>query len=796
MLSLEVAAVSLTLTQVLDQLRTEPDWVVPIQAWEVEPARPGRFADPPAGLDPRLVAWLRRRGIPRLYSHQAEAVAASLRGEDVVVVTPTASGKTLCYTLPVLQRMLERPSARALFLFPTKALAQDQYAGLQAAIDELGLDLKAFTYDGDTPAAARRAIRAAGQVVITNPDMLHAGILPYHTRWVNLFENLEYVVIDELHHYRGVFGSHVANVLRRLFRLCAYYGSRPRVIACSATIANPGQHAEKLLGRPVRVVDENGAPRGERHLIIYNPPVVNRQLGIRRGVLPEARRWAERFLKNGVPTIVFARTRLAVEVLLTYLRDALGDQGHRVRGYRGGYLPGERREIERGLREGRVLGVVATNALELGIDIGSLQAAVLAGYPGSVASFWQQAGRAGRRRDASVAVLVASSSPLDQYIARHPEFLLERPVEAAFIHPDNLYILVSHIQCAAFELPFRSGERFGDQPVDDVLAFLEEQGLVQRAGDRWHWISDTFPAHEISLRSAAEENVVIIDVSRGARVIGEVDRFSAPLLVHEQAIYIHEGQQYQVERLDFEENKAYVRPVNVDYYTDAHLAVDLKVLDTFAARPVAAGEAARGEVAVIARATLFKKIKLYTHENVGWGRIHLPELEMHTTACWVALGDQVTGSLEPAALQSGLQGLAYLLGHLAPLYLLCDPRDLGTVAQLRSPFTGRPTLFLYDAYPGGVGLADKAYEILPLLWQAAADAVDACPCQAGCPACVGPETESGAGAKAAARRLLAYLTGRPPGAAPEPRPEGEAAPGGTNPGAPGISGAAGAAGAP
>ncbi|ADU51169.1 DEAD/DEAH box helicase domain protein [Thermaerobacter marianensis DSM 12885] len=746
----------LNLSQVLDQLRTDPAWAANIQAWEVEPARAGRYAPPPPGLDPRLVAWLNGRGIRQLYSHQAEAVAASLAGEDVVVVTPTASGKTLCYTLPVLQRMLERPSARALFLFPTKALAQDQYAALQQAIDQLGLDLKAYTYDGDTPEAARRAIRAAGQVVITNPDMLHAGILPYHTRWVNLFENLEYVVVDELHHYRGVFGSHVANVLRRLFRICAFYGSRPRIIACSATIGNPVDHATRLLGRPVRVIDESGAPRGERHLIVYNPPVVNAQLGIRRGVLQETRRWAERFLKNGIPTIVFARTRLAVEVLLTYLRHAMGEQAHRVRGYRGGYLPNQRREIERGLRSGEVLGVVATNALELGIDIGSLQAAVLAGYPGSVASFWQQAGRAGRRHGGAAAVLVASSSPLDQYIARHPRFLLEQPVEAAFIHPDNLYILVSHIQCAAFELPFRAGERFGDQPVDDVLTFLEEQGLVHRSGDRWHWISDTFPAHEISLRSAAEENVVIIDTSRGARVIGEVDRFSAPLLVHEQAIYIHEGQQYQVERLDFEENKAYVRPVRVDYYTDAHLAVDLKVLDCFARRPVPGGEAARGEVAVIARATLFKKIKLFTHENVGWGRIHLPELEMHTTACWVALGDEPAG-MDPSVLQAGLQGLAYLLGHLAPLYLLCDPRDLGTVAQLRSPFTGRPTLFLYDAYPGGVGLADKAYDILPLLWQAAAEAVDACPCEGGCPACTGPETESGPGAKEAARKLLAWL---------------------------------------
>ncbi|HEY8415596.1 MAG TPA: Zn-binding domain-containing protein, partial [Thermaerobacter sp.] len=641
--------------------------------------------------------------------------------------------------------------------FPTKALAQDQYAVFQEAVEELDIPVKAYTYDGDTPTAARRAIRAAGHVVMTNPDMLHAGILPYHTRWVNLFENLEYVVVDELHHYRGVFGSHVANVLRRLQRICEFYGSRPRIIACSATIANPRQHAEKLLGRPVRVVDRSGAPRGERHVIIYNPPVVNQHLGIRRGVLPEARRWAERFLRNGIPTIVFARTRLAVEVLLTYLRDALGDGGERVRGYRGGYLPRERREIERGLREGRVLGVVATNALELGIDIGSLQAAVLAGYPGSVASFWQQAGRAGRRQGAAAVVLVASSSPLDQYIARHPEFLLSTPVEAAYINPDNLYILVSHIQCAAFELPFRSGERFGDQPVDDVLTFLAEQGLVQRAGDRWHWISDTFPAHEISLRSAAEENVVIIDVSRGARVIGEVDRFSAPLLVHEQAIYIHEGQQYQVERLDFEENKAYVRPVNVDYYTDAHLAVDLKVLDTLATRAVAGGEAARGEVAVIARATLFKKIKLYTHENVGWGRIHLPELEMHTAACWFSLAEAAVAGLPPATVQSGLHGLAYLLGRLAPLYLLCDPRDLGTVAQLRSPFTGRPTVFLYDAYPGGVGLADKAYEILELLWQAAAEAIDACPCEAGCPACVGPENESGSGAKAAARHLLARL---------------------------------------
>src|SRR5438105_5096730 len=743
--------------EALDRLLVRDDFRRNLTLDHLLPARPARYAPFPADLDPRLAHALAERGVTRLYTHQVEAAERALRGEDVVVVTPTASGKTLCYNLPVLDAALRQPDSRALYLLPTKALAQDQLAELHGLSAALGADLKTYTYDGDTPPSARQAIRQVGQIVVTNPDMLHTGILPHHTRWAALFSNIRYLVIEELTAYRGVFCSHLANVLRRLWRVCAFYESRPTVIACSATIANPGELAERLTGRPVRLVDDNGAPAGPKRLLFYNPPVVNRELGIRRSSTLEAQRLAESLIRGGVQTIVFARTRLQVEILLSYLQEALrtrlGD-GRAIRGYRGGYLPLERREIERGLRDGTVRGVVSTNALELGIDIGRLDAAILCGYPGTIASAWQQIGRAGRRQSASVAIFVASSSPLDQFLVNHPEYFLGRDPEQGLIDPENLLILSAHLQAATFELPVGVGERFGDAPVAELLRVLEEDGAVHQAGERWHWAADAFPAEGVSLRSAAADNVVIVDVTRGARVIGEMDQFSAPTFLHEGAIYLHEGQQYHVDRLDWEEKKAYVRPVKVDYYTDANLAVTIRVLETMASRAEQALPVNNGEVRVTALPTIFKKIRLHTHENVGSGPISLPEQQLHTTAFWLEIPVEVARQFPRAAMQGGLQGLANVVTQVACLFLMCDVRDLGAYAETRAPHSGTPAVFVYERYPGGVGMSARLFETAGAVMAAAHDLVAQCACEGGCPSCVGPALEVGEEGKAVTLRLL------------------------------------------
>ena len=746
----------MTLDQILDSLRTNPDIASRITVWHEIPPRPARWAPFPPGIDPRLTQTLRLRGIDTLYTHQAEAYDAAAGGGDVVVVTPTASGKTLCYNLPVLDRVLKEPGSRALYLFPTKALSADQVDELQQLVRTLAqvtagqadgsVDIKTFTYDGDTPASARRAIRAAGHVVVTNPDMLHTAILPHHTKWLRLFENLRYVVIDELHQYRGVFGSHVANVLRRLWRICRFYGSAPQVICTSATIGNPQEHAERLIGRPVTLIDRNGAPSGAKVIAFINPRVVNRELGIRRDTLLEVRDLASEFIRNRVATIVFARSRLATELLTTYMRDLARQHGRdaeTVRGYRAGYLPSERREIERGLREGTVQAVAATNALELGIDIGQLSAAILAGYPGTIASTWQQLGRAGRTTDLSAGFLVATSDPLDQYIVSHPAYFFEQAAEQALINPDNLLVLASHLKCAVFELPLPHDESFGPTTVADIMRHLQEQRIVHDDGARWHYIAEAFPAEEISLRAASTENVVIIDVTDPQpQVIGEVDLPSAPSLVHEDAIYIHLGQQYHVERLDWEERKAYVRRVDVDYYTDAEIAVRIAVLNEAAAARGALARA-HGEVAVTYRPTIFKKLKLYTQENVGWGKINLPESTIHTTAAWFALPPETTGGMNTDRLQGALAALSHALLNVAPLYLMCDPHDLGRVFEVRSPHTGLPTVYLYERAPGGVGLAERLFRFHDYLIRTAAGLVESCGCTAGCPSCVGPVLEVG-----------------------------------------------------
>jgi DEAD/DEAH box helicase domain-containing protein len=743
----------------IERVKQTPEIMENVTHWHTIPPREAKYADMPPKLHPAIREALAGRGIHQLYVHQREAFDAAIAGRHLVAVTPTASGKTMCYNLPVLQALLDNTASRALYLFPTKALAQDQVAELQAMVDRMGVDLKTHTYDGDTPPTVRQAIRNAGHIVVTNPDMLHAAILPHHTKWVKLFENLKYIVIDELHSYRGVFGSHVANVIRRLKRICRFYGSDPVFICASATIANPKEHADRLVGEDVLLIDNNGAPAGEKHFVFYNPPVVNQQLGIRRSSLLETRKLAAALLKNGIQTIVFARSRVRVELLLTYLQELvkheLGTKS--IRGYRGGYLPRQRREIERGLRSGEIRGVVSTNALELGIDIGQLQACVLNGYPGSIASVWQQSGRAGRRQESSITFLVASSNPLDQYIIQNPQFFFGRPPEEARIHPDNLLILLDHVKCAAYELPFEEGETFGGEPLGDLLEFLTEERVLHRVKDRWHWMAPSFPANNISLRTAAQENFVIIDMSEGARVIGEVDRFSAPTLIHEEAIYIHEGVQYQVEKLDYEEKKAWVRQVNVDYYTDANLATELSVLHVDREREDGGLSRFYGEVTVNAKPTIFKKIRLRTHENIGWGPIHLLEEELHTSAYWFTLNEALTEGMAADDLQFALPGLANVLVHIAPLYLMCDPFDIRVVPQVKSKFDRKPTIYFYDRYPGGVGLSERLFELHGELLREAGRVIRTCTCLSGCPACVGPIEEVGLLGKEHAMKLLGRM---------------------------------------
>jgi DEAD/DEAH box helicase domain-containing protein len=746
-------------------LHREPDSAV--RAIHHQPASEGVFADIPAAVDARLRTALEKRGIARLYSHQAETFELTVSGKNVVIVTPTASGKTLCYNLPVLNLLLNDEGARAMYVFPTKALAEDQLHEFQAAVDGIGSDIRAFTYDGDTPQDARRAIRGRANVVLTNPDMLHSGILPHHTRWAKYFENLRYVVIDELHYYRGVYGSHFANLLRRLARICEFYNSKPQFLCCSATIANPRELAESLTGQPFDLVERNGAPRGEKFFIFYNPPVVNRALGIRRSYIAETRRMALKFIENKLQTLVFANNRLATEVLVTYLKDAC-DRGpipsETVRGYRGGYLPRERREIERKLREGEIRAVVATNALELGIDIGSLDAVVMAGYPGTIASSWQRAGRAGRRQTTSAAVMVASSAPLDQYVVEHPDYFFGRSPEHAFINPENLEILLAHLKCAAFELPLRDGEKFGRHDTAELCRFLEETGFLHHSGGSWHWTSDTYPADATSLRSVTSDNFVVVDITGEAQVIAEVSFPVALTSLHEKAIYLHEARQYHVERFDYDERKAYVKSVDCDYYTDAIDYTQVKVLQEFEGEAQGAARRAHGDVRVNRQIVGFKKIKFYTMENVGAGKLNMPEQEMHTTSFWLHFPAAFLASLgefSPSERQSGIAGLGNALRTVAALLLMCDPRDLGVALseeEAGSLATFEPNLYLYDMYPGGVGQSAPLFRLAPELLKKTAALLASCACEAGCPSCVGPVGEVGERGKHVAQRILAELT--------------------------------------
>src|ERR1700676_3669160 len=749
------------------------------------PAREAQWAEFPAWVNADLAAAYGAKGIRRPYTHQAAAAEAVHEGKNVVIVTPTASGKTLCYNVPVLNAILENPDTRALYLFPTKALAQDQLAELYDLNQRLDKRFGVFTYDGDTPSDARKAIREKGHIVLTNPDMLHTGILPHHTRWTRLFENLRYIVIDELHTYRGVFGSHLCNVLRRLRRTPRFYGREPQFICCSATIANPGELGSRLIEADVEVQNADGAPAAEKTFVFYNPPVVNRALGIRRSYINASARVAQEFLKQDLQTMVCANSRLHTELLLTYLQQANPQPSGKpeaVRGYRGGYLPNERGDIERGLRDARIRGVVATSALELGIDVGSLDAVVMAGYPGTIAGTWQRAGRAGRRSGSSCAVVVASSAPLDQFMVRNPDYFFGRTPEHAFIQPDNLEILINHLKCAAFELPIAPDERFGKVDVPELCTRLAEAGFLHRAGEHYPWTNEAYPADTVSLRSVTSDNFVIIDITGEPNVIGEVDFSSVLTTVHEKAIYLHGGEQYHVEHLDFKERKAYVKRVDVDYYTDAIRYTQVRVLEVAATKRDLDSSHSHGDVLVRSQVVGFKKIKFFTNENVGAGKLELPENEMHTTSYWITLERSLLESLPftVSERQSGMFGLLHALASIATLLLMCDRRDLGTAIGERPPAPGvesdefspmrleeavdthakeffEPNLYLYDAYPVGIGFSEPLFRAHELLMRKTRELIQACPCDAGCPSCVGPAGDLAPKAKEAALAILDRL---------------------------------------
>ena len=757
------------------------------------PAKEADYAPLPAELDERLITALRSRGIDQLYSHQRQAWEAIRAGQHTVIVTPTASGKTLCYNLPVLHEVLGH-ARKALYLFPTKALAQDQVAELSDLNQAGELGARAFTFDGDTPGDARKAVRTKGDIVVSNPDMLHQGVLPHHTKWAQFFEQLAYVVIDEVHTYRGVFGSHMANLMRRLRRICRFYDVAPVFIFTSATIANPQQLTEQLIEDQVTAVSKSGAPRGEKRLLLWNPPVIDHDLGIRASSRSQSTRLARLAIRAGLKGILFARSRLMVEVLTKYLKDVFAKDPRkpsRVAAYRGGYLPNERRQTERLLRSGNIDCVVATSALELGVDIGSLDVAILNGYPGTIAGTWQRIGRAGRRERTALGVVVASSEPLDQYLIRNPRFFFDASPEHARIAPDQLLILLDHVRCAAFELPFRQGDKFGGEDLEQILDYLVEQGVLHREGESWYWVEDSYPANEVSLRSVADGNFVVIDTTDGGqRVIAEVDYTTAPMTIYEGAIYLIQARPYQVERLNWEGRKAFVRETRADYYTDAIDYTRLKILERFEGEQQGRGEAAQGEVHLVRRVAGYKKIRYYTHENVGYGDIELPDQEMHTSAAWWTLYPR---DLERAFASrhhalDGFLGAAYVLHHVAALRLMAEPGDLGRAVgdgdaewfavtgtrgrgqirdasgQQHGPEHAQrfqPAVFLYDNYPGGVGLSAPLFDQRVELVRDARELIATCPCGFGCPACVGPilstEQERGESPKESALRVLDLL---------------------------------------
>ncbi len=860
----------------LDFWKHDADTAPNFSAWQTAPARAAQTHLFPDDLPAPLREALSSRGIDSLYSHQFAAWNHARTGKNIILATGTASGKTLAYNLPVLATLQRNPEARALYLFPTKALAQDQLAGLQSLSSKI-VNFSPAIYDGDTPQKDRAAVRRNARIVLSNPDMLHTGILPHHANWNDFFSNLKFIVIDETHTYRGVFGSHVANVIRRLKRVATFYGVRPQFILASATIGNPRDLAEHLIEEPVELIDNDGSSRGERHFIMYNPPVTDPALGLRKSSLLESVRLANDLLARDIQSVVFARTRRSVEIILTYLQefpspDRRGVKGEgAVRGYRSGYLPHQRRAIELGLRDGSVKIVVATNALELGIDIGGLGAAILVGYPGTIASARQQSGRAGRGNAPAVSLMVASSNPLDQFLAHHPEYFFGSSPEQALVNPDHLLILLEHLRCAMFELPFQKGEGFGslsDKLVDEYLEFLVSNQEAHFSNDKYYWMKDQYPAANISLRSASPQSVVLQSTTEDGRptAIGTVDGESAAWMVHPGAIYMHEGQQYFVQELSLENQIAQLIPVGLDYYTEAQKRSEIQVLNIIAQAKLPSpreasprstrrvkgigrgaggevGEKVYGEIQVTTQVVGFKKLRWFTYENLGEEPLDLPPSELQTTGYWLSLSEETVTHLRDAGawsndpndygpdwpkirdrvrardeyrcqicgapentltgtsgrqhdvhhktpfrtfatiedanrlenlatlcrtchqkveqnvrMRSGLAGLAFVLGNLAPLFLMCDTRDLGVHTDPAGAINGQPSVFLYDLVPAGIGFSQKLFETHDELLQRALELVGECACEDGCPSCVGPGGENGVGGKSETLAVLKELT--------------------------------------
>lgn len=779
-----------TVERFVRQLQSRSRTARSVHAVHRIPAKDAQFGEFHESITPTVREALGRRGMRQPWSHQGEAWRALGEGQNLVVVTPTASGKTLCYQVPIASMLDADDEGCALLLYPTKALAQDQAAEFNELLSSADIDEIAHVYDGDTPNDIRRKVRQSARLVLTNPDMLHQAMLPNHNQWRRVLSSLRYVVIDEMHTYRGVFGSHVANVLRRLQRLCRYYGSNPRFVLTSATIANPAELGEALTGRNMHAITESGAPQGEKLLVFYNPPIVNAELKRRQSAPAAARRLARELLEDEHSCIIFCRSRQSVEIVTRSLQRTLEDRGkrglaRRISGYRGGYLPEERRQVERALRAGEIRCVVSTNALELGVDIGALDACIIAGYPGTIASSWQQAGRAGRRQQTAVAILIASDEAVDQYIVQNPQFFIDASPEHGRIDPDNLRVLVDHIKCALFELPLDYEEPFASDLAltQDICAWLAEEAQSVTPGPRgWHWASENFPATMVSIRDIPDENFVIIDTGPAQpSVLGEIDFVSAHKTVYEKAIYQHGGKLFEVHRLDYEDRKAWVRPVNPDYYTQAIDQTRVFVLDEFDEVRSPAPPHGWGEVRVATRFVGYKKIRHQTGENIGYGEILLPDYERHTTAYWVTFPAAQLDALKlgDRALEGGIIGIARALHTVSIVHLMCDASDIlqvigsrdggawlsesdrAMMTQLGQPVPidqgtvfEEPTIFLYDRFPGGVGFSEKLFGLHSTLIERAATLIASCACAEGCPACVGPPEEIGTGGKAAALAIL------------------------------------------
>ena len=724
----------------------ENDWHGRDQIVHVEdlPHRKARYGRLSNAVHPQVQSALRERGIEKLYLHQTRAISKVRGNHNVVVVTGTASGKTLCYKIPILEKICNNPQAKALLIYPTKALAQDQLRGFQGLLQaNPNLKFEAGTYDGDTPTDQRRKLRDKSNCILTNPDMLHCAILPNHDRWASFFSNLQYVVVDEIHIYRGIFGSHFSNVIRRLNRVCRRYGSKPTFVCCSATIANPKELAERIIHQPCELVDEDGSPSGPKRFVMWNPPFVDQEKTSRRSANSEATRIMSSLVEERIQTITFSRTRLSSELIFKYLQDDLDRHSPKlakaVHAYRGGYLPEERREIERRLASGELIGVSSTNALELGIDIGGLDACIIVGYPGTIASTWQQAGRAGRGQDEAAVFLVGQNSPIDQYLMHHPEYIFGKSPEHAIVDPNNPHLAIGHLRCALAELPLEPDELdlFGPH-TQAMLDILMEHNQARQVGNQWRRIgAKGYPAGDVELRVATDAVYTIQDSKAGNKVIGTIDELSAYSQVHTHAIYLHAGETYFVDELDTDRKIAFVTKTDVDYYTQAVDDDKLIIDEVEKEERWRETQVQLGEVRVTTNWLMFKKVKFQTRESIGYENLDLPTYTLETTALWLIPPGSARRQCAAYErnLTDGLIGIANLITEVMPLFVMCDPSDVGAVVE--STNLNVPTLFVFDKYEGGIGFAEKAFELIEEIMQSVLRIVQECPCKTGCPSCVG-----------------------------------------------------------